>query len=88
MHWLIGNALVHLEQVSPSNLTLVRSGEHEPVWEELFQGEATPDRLAERLAQLRVDEKLRSEHQQGSVSLRRLMGQGVGIEAVAKAWRG
>ena len=88
VHWLIGNALVHLEQVSPSNLTLVRSREHEPVWEELFQGEATPDRLAERLAQLRVDEKLRSEHQQGSVALRQLMGQGVGIEAVAKAWRG
>ena len=88
LHWLIGNALVHLEQVSPSNLTLVRSGEHQPVWEEIFQDEATPERLAERLARLRVDEKLRSDHQQGSVALRQLMGRGVGIEAVAKAWRG
>lgn len=88
VHWLIGNALVNLEQVSPSNLTLVRSGEHPPVWEEIFQSEATPERLAERLARLRVDEKLRSHHQQGSVALRQLMGQGVGIEAVAKAWRG
>ncbi len=88
LHWLIGNALVHLEQVSPSNLTLVRTGKQIPVWEEIFQGEATPERLAERLIRLRTDKNLRAEQAQGSVAIRTLMGQGVGIEAVAKAWRG
>ena len=88
LHWLIGNALVNLEQVSPSNLTLVRSGDHQPVWDEIFQGEATPARLADRLTQLRRHEHLRAQHQRGSLALRELMGQGTGINAVAEAWRG
>ena len=88
LHWRIGNWLVNLEQTAPSNLTLVRTGDVEPVWEEIFQSDATPDALSSRVTQLRSDPSLRQQQLGGSATLRRLLGAGVGVSAVAKAWQG
>jgi len=88
LHWAIGNALVRLEVTSPSNLTLARTGDQDPIWDEVFQRDATPERLAQALMDLRADHALRAQHAKGSDALRHLLAQGVGIEAVAQAWRG
>lgn len=85
LHWALGRTLVRLDVVSPNNLVLSRGG-YGAVWPEIFQSEATPQRLADEVQRLRTPGTERTAQIRASSVLRRLLAGGVGIEAVAQAW--
>jgi lipid-A-disaccharide synthase len=79
--WFVGNLLVRLDQVSPSNLVL-----NPGPWPELMGGQADPLTLARTVMALRdPDAPERREQLEASVALRTKMGGGIGIGAVARA---
>jgi lipid-A-disaccharide synthase len=86
-HWALGRSLVHLDVTAPGNLVLTRAG-HEQAWDEIFQGEASAERLAAAAMTLRHDAARRAQQLTASETLRGLLAGGCGLGAVAKAWQG